>query len=321
MRAAQLIAPRRFAIVDVPDPEPRDGECLVKLERVSICGSDIRRVYDVVRPEEEYPMAPGRPCHECVGTVVESRTEEVRQGQRVIVLPSNMNGLAQYLVEGPQRIIPLPDHGDPERWIMCQPVGTVLYSCSRVGSVVGKTVAVVGQGAIGLGFTMILERLGAERVVALDLLDYRLEWSRRVGATHTINPMRENALEALLEVTHGRKADVVVEAAGMPDSMNLALSLARSEGTVVLFGLSREQRFPIDHDAIVHNLLTVIGTASARTAAPTQAIKQLVGLVERGWVDPSCLITHRLPFHDLQRAYDMYTAYEDNVVKVVMSVP
>lgn len=320
MKAAQLVAPKRFTMVEVPMPAPRDGECLVRLEAVSICGSDIRQVYDVVHPEEAYPMAPGRPGHECVGTVVESRDEGVREGQRVIVLPLNMGGLQEYVAAPASRLVPVPQNGSPEAWVMCQPLGTVLYACARLGSLLGKTVAVVGQGAIGLAFTMVLERLGAERIIGLDLLDYRLEWSRRMGATHTVNPMRVNAQEALDELTGGRRADIVVEAAGMPDAVNLALSLARLEGTVLCFGLAREFRIPMDHEALVHRLLTVIGTSSARSAAPAEGVRQMVRLVERGWLDPSRLITHRMGLGEVQRAYDMYTNYEDRIIKVVMTV-
>ena len=87
MKAAHLAGPKRFEMVDAEMPVARDGECLIRLECVSICGSDIRHGYGDFHPEEEYPLILGKPCHECAGTVVESRTDEFREGQRVIVLP------------------------------------------------------------------------------------------------------------------------------------------------------------------------------------------------------------------------------------------
>jgi D-arabinose 1-dehydrogenase-like Zn-dependent alcohol dehydrogenase len=75
MKAARLVGPKRFEFVDVETPSPKDGECLVKLERVSVCGSDIRNHYGPTLPEEEYPLVPGLPCHEVAGMVVESRTD------------------------------------------------------------------------------------------------------------------------------------------------------------------------------------------------------------------------------------------------------
>ena len=66
MKAAQLMGPKRFEFVEVEQPTPADGQCLIKLERISVCGSDIRNIYGPVHPEEDYPMPVGRPCHEIV---------------------------------------------------------------------------------------------------------------------------------------------------------------------------------------------------------------------------------------------------------------
>src|SRR5437870_5417723 len=126
MKAAQLVGPKLFEFIDVERPTITDGECLIKLERVSICGSDIRHGYGPLYSQEHYPLAVGRPCHECAGVVVESRTAAFHEGQRVIVLPgAGMGGLTEYLASNPSRMIALPDHGDLTEWIMCQPSGSV----------------------------------------------------------------------------------------------------------------------------------------------------------------------------------------------------
>ncbi len=174
MRAARLAGPKHFEIVDTEMPTLVDGQCLVKLERVSVCGSDIRHGYQV-HPEEEYPMPFGSPCHELAGVVVESRTDRFREGQRAIVIPTRgFGGLMDYIASGPERMILLPDTGPLDEWVMCQPSGTVLYSCQQMPNLLGKNVVVVGQGSIGLSFTMITSRCGARSVTAVDLLDYRL---------------------------------------------------------------------------------------------------------------------------------------------------
>ena len=78
MKAVRLTSPKTFEFVEVETPTPADGECLIKVERVSVCGSDIRGTYGETHPEEEYPMAAGRPCHEVAGVVVESRTDSFK---------------------------------------------------------------------------------------------------------------------------------------------------------------------------------------------------------------------------------------------------
>ena len=323
MKVAQLTGPKRFEIFDAEMPTPKDGECLIRMERVSICGSDIRHGYGPVYPEEDYPLAVGRPCHECAGVVVESRTDDFREGQRVIVLPSaEMGGLVEYMTSEPGRMAALPDHGDLGEWVMCQPSGTVLYSCQRMGTVLGKSVLIVGQGAIGLSFTMITSRQGAGQVITVDPLEYRLEHSREFGATHTINPDKDDVQAAVRELTGGEGVDIAVEAGGYPETLDTALRNVKAFGTVIVFGIPSEYVTPVDTLSWFNNQPTIIPTVGARSGDPINHIKQVIALRERGWADPGKMVTHRVGFSvdDVNRAYEMYEQRQDNIVKVVMGI-
>ena len=321
MRAARIVAPKQFDFVDLDMPQASDGQCLVKLERVSVCGSDIRHGYGPIEPEENYPMPAGRPCHELAGVIVESRTDAYHEGQRVIVIPSRgTGGLMEYLVSTPDRMILLPDEGPLDEWVMCQPPGTVLYSCKRMDSVLQKNVLVLGQGSIGLSFTMITSRMGARSVMAVDPLDYRLEKSVQMGATHTINPDKEDLTEAVMEITRGAGPDIVVEAAGYPDTFNEAFRQVRQFGTVILFGIQSDDFVPIEHNLLMEKQPSIFPTTGARSGDPISQIQDMVSLRERGWCEPADLITHRLPFSDVQKAYDMYEQRQDNIIKVVMDI-
>jgi L-iditol 2-dehydrogenase len=323
MKAAQLVGRKLFEFIEVDMPRIKEGECLIKLERMSICGSDIRHGYGPRYPEEDYPLAVGRPCHECAGVVVRSQTDAFHEGQRVIVLPgADMGGLTEYLVSSPGRMIAVPDDGDLTEWIMCQPSGTVLYSCQRMGSVLGKSVLIMGQGAIGLSFTMLTAMQGARQVIAVDLLDYRLQWAKEFGATHTINPGTQNLAEAVAELTGGVGPDVTVEAAGYPETLDAVFRLVRQFGTVVVFGIQGDDIVPVDTRHWMNRQPTIIPTTGARTGDPTTHIKQMVALKARGQVDPGRMVTHRLRFNaaDVNQAYQMYEEHLDHVIKVVMSV-
>ena len=320
MKAARLAGPKHFEIVETEMPIPTDGQCLVKLERVSVCGSDIRHGYQV-QPEEEYPMAIGLPCHELAGVVVETRTDGFREGQRAIVIPpSGTGGLMEYIVSSPDRMILLPDEGPLDEWVMCQPSGTVLYSCQQMPNLLGKNVLIFGQGSIGLSFTMITSRVGARNVIAADVLDYRLEKSKELGATHTVNPDAENIDEAVAEITNGAGPDVVVEAAGYPDTFNMCFRMVRRFGTIIIFGVQSDKYVSIEHNWLMEKQPRIIPTTGARSGDPTAHIKEIVGLRQRGWCDPATLITHRMGFSQVQSAYDMYEQRQDNVIKVVMNI-
>jgi L-iditol 2-dehydrogenase len=321
MKAARLAGPKHFEFVDVETPRANDGQCLIKLERVSVCGSDIRNHYGPVLPEEEYPMSPGIPCHELAGVVVESRTDSFHEGQRVIAIPyRGTGGLCEYILSEPSRMALLPDEGTLDEWLMCQPSGTVLYSCRQMGSVLGQNVLILGQGSIGLSFTMLVSRMGARNVIVADLFDYRLEKSKEFGSTHRINPDKQDLSEAVKEITGGVGADITVEAAGYPDTFNLAFSQVRQFGTVIIFGIQSETYVPLEHNYLMEQQPRIIPTTGARSGDPISQIKDMVTLKQRGWADPGKLITHHLGFSKVQNAYDMYEQRQDNVIKVVMNI-
>ena len=196
-----------------------------------------------------------------------------------------------------------------------------MYSCQRIGSVLGKRVVILGQGPIGLSFTELMARGGASQVIVTDLLDYRLDMATRLGATHTLNASRDDVPEAVAQITHGEMADVVIEAAGRPETSNLIWQVVRVQGLVVLFGLPHNQEvFPFDYARMMDKLPTIIVTIGARIGNPTKHIKECVDLVAQGRLDLSRMVTHRMAIDDVQRAYDMYSEKLDNVIKVVMDM-
>ena len=320
MRAARLAGPKHFEFIDTDMPVAGDGECLIKLERVSVCGSDCRHGFNI-HPEEEYPMEPGRPCHELAGVIVESRTDDYREGQRVIAIPARgSGGLMEYMTSDPSRMILLPDEGPLDEWVMCQPSGTVLYSCQQMPNILGKNVVIMGQGSIGLSFAMITSRMGASNVAVVDPLDYRLEKSKHFGSTHQINPDRENVDEAVLDITDGVGPDVIVEASGYPGPFNDCFRLVRQFGTIMVFGVQADDFVPVEHNYIMDKQPRMIGTTGARSGDPTTQIKHMVALRQRGWCEPADLITHRMDFSDVQKAYDMYDTQQDEIIKVIIDI-
>ncbi len=320
MRAAQLVGPHRLEFIDIPKPAASEGEVLVRLNHLSVCGSDLR-YFSRVLPEEQYPLEVGKPCHECAGIIEESNSPDFKPGQRVIVLPTTSAGLAEYVAAPANRIIPVPDSGDLANWLMCQHMGTVMYSCGRIGSVLGKTVVVLGQGAIGLNFTTMLSRNGAQRIIVTDLLDDRLRMASYLGATDTINPTRSDVTGFVKELTNGTLADIVIEAAGRPETVNQIAKLLRLEGTAILFGQPLlDDVFPIDYDALMGRMGTMISTIGGRTANPTQHISDCVNLVSEGRLDLSHLLTHRLPFDQVQQAFDLYAEKPEGFLKVVIDI-
>jgi threonine dehydrogenase-like Zn-dependent dehydrogenase len=319
MKAAQITARRKIEVIDVPEPGLlEDGEVKVDVEYISVCGSDIYLEYDAPLDEEEYPLAPGRPVHECAGTVAESRDPGYKAGERVIVIPRQAAGAAEYVVQKQDRIIRLPEWGGLDEWVMCQHSGTALFSAKKWGNAAGKRIAVLGQGGIGLSFTMFAEKQGAVQIVGIDLEEYRCKKSLELGATGTINASNDDVLEAGKEITHGELFDVVVDATGNPAGLDTSVGLVRPQGQVISFSLVGERSVPFNHRGWMAKNLQINSTLIAATGQPVQEIRQIVALRDRGWIDPGVLKTHEMSFDEVYDAYEMYRKREDGVIKIAL---
>lgn len=318
MKAARLVGPRQFEILeDAPMPTLEEGEVLVRMQHLSVCGSDLR-TYDRTLPEESYPLPIGAPCHECVGIVEESHDAAIRKGEPVIAL---VGGLLEYAAVPAKEIVQLKPGVDPRLAILCQPAGTVLYSCQQMGAILGQRIVVIGQGPIGLNFTDLLVRGGALQVIVADRHDYRLEHSSKLGATHTVNVTREDLVERVREITGGAMADIVVEACGRPEAFNQMFQCMRHQGTAILFGLQHDEGpLPLDWERMYERLPRMITTSSARVGDRAKTVAAVVDLVSRGRMDLSYQATHRVPFAQVGKAFEMYSGKLDNSLKVIIDL-
>ena len=318
MKAARLVGPRQFELLDAEMPSIKDGEVLVRMKHLSVCGSDLR-TYDRTLPEEDYPLAVGAPCHECVGEIVESHDPRFRTGETVIALAG---GLLEYAAVPVHEIVKLKDGVDPSLAVLCQPAGTVLYSCQQIGTILGQRVLVIGQGPIGLNFTDLLVRGGALQVITADRHDYRLAHSKQLGATHTVNVTKEDLVERVREITEGAMADVVVEACGRPEAFNQMFQSLRMSGTAILFGMQHdfEGPLPLDWERMYERTPRMITTSSARSGERAKTVAAVVDLVSRGQIDLSYQATHRIGFEDVSKAFEMYSGKLDNSLKIIMDL-
>ncbi len=214
--------------------------------------------------------------------------------------------------------VPVPDGTDPAKWVLCQPVGTVLYARQQIGTILGKRVVILGQGPIGLSFTDFLARGGARQVIVADLYDYRLDVARSLGATHTLNPTRDNVIEAV--ITGGELADIAIEACGRPETCHQVFESLRMQGTVVIFGIAHDEDvFEFDWNAMTTKLPRIIVTNSARSGDMPDTVSATVDLVTQGRLSLDHLLTHRMGWEEVGRAYETYSAKLENSLKIVMN--
>jgi L-iditol 2-dehydrogenase len=305
MKAARILAQGRIDLIDVADfGTPRDGEVIVTAETGCLCGSDIPFFSE---PQAAYPLAPGLSLHEIIGRVTASASPAFRAGDRVLAMPRGLLGCAEQLRLNADRLVPIDAALSNERAVVSQPMATVLSALSTIPNVVGLTVAVVGQGPIGLLFDVCLSQLGAARIIGIDARERRAARGCEFGATDVVvtsDTGGRDAIARVAEMTHGAMADLVVEAVGHEEQQfNLAAALARNKGRVLFFGIPPERMDAIAFDTVVRKSLTI------HTSVPDD-LRPFVRIAQRaigqGRIDPSRLITHRFPFAQIQEAFETY---------------
>jgi L-iditol 2-dehydrogenase len=320
VKAVQLVAPQQLTFVEVPAPAPEAGQVLVRMDYLAVCGSDLK-FYDRSLPNVMYPIAAGRPCHECVGTVEVSTVPQFEPGQRVIALVQT-GGLVEHAVVPANLLVPVPESDiDPALWVLCQPMGTVMYAVDRIGSVLGKRVVVVGAGPIGLCFADLMVRHGARQVIVTDVQKYRLEAACKVGVTHTIDAANEDVRQRVSEITDGEMADVSIEACGLSETYQQVFDVLRKQGTVAIFGIPHlEDTFSLHWDNVYSKLPNIIVTNSAAAGERTSWVKLCVDLVAQGRLDLSHLATHRFSWNEVPAAFDFYSTKKDGALKCLIHV-
>ena len=322
MKAAVLRAPGVIECVEAPVPEPGPGQVLVKMLRASLCGSDLHHVFMPLL-EHSFPTPCGFPGHEGMGEVVESRAPGFAPGQPVLTVPDIQHaaGFADFQVLGAHHLIGLDAQAPSERLVLAQPLGTVIYSLQRfLPAEVPETVLVLGQGSIGLFFTWLLKHRGVAQVIASEPEAKRRALARRFGADAVLDPARDAVVDAVRDLSGGRGAPLVIEAAGTDDTRVQAVEAAALDGRVGLFGLPERDemaRFPMHQ--FFRKRITMMSNYGAQGEAGHASFREALDLVATGRIDVAPLISHRLPLARIDETFRIAHGREQGVVKALIT--
>src|SRR5918993_1538847 len=208
MKAVVFHGINDLRVEEVPKPQPKPGEAVIRITATTICGTDVHIV------KGEYPVRPGLILgHEPVGIIEE--LGEWRFGNTI-------NGAwAEYLLVPDARanLAHVPDALTDEQVLMLPDIASTGISGAESGNVrTGDSVAIFAQGPIGLCATLGAKLRGAGLIIAVDPLKDRREMARRFGATHVINVREQDPVAELRRLTSGRGVDVAIEALGRQDT-------------------------------------------------------------------------------------------------------
>jgi L-iditol 2-dehydrogenase len=317
MKAVQLVKPRLFQAVEIERPEIGDDQILVRLEKAVLCGSDIPKFTGLWRGLH-YPLPAGMPIHECVGTVVESRSPRFESGDLVVAVPKGDVGLAElYPAEAHRAVRISAPLAECDACLLIQPLSTVVYALDRLGDVGGRTAVVVGLGPIGLLTTWLLKRLGVGKIIGVDPLAWRCEAAHSLGAAQTFDIHSDRLVSLIGQDDTWEPADICVEAVGQQTrSINDCLYLVKRCGVVLALGVPLEPVYPFEYMRFFRQNIQLV--ASVTPPDETYMIRA-AELVDGHEEELAWLITHTFSLDRMAEAYTLYeTRGEEHPLKIAI---
>ena len=325
MKAAVLVEPGKMVVEETALLEPEEGQVIVKNHMAAICGSDLHQVfYGAYSPK--LPAEPGWPGHEGVGEIVASRSANLKEGDLVLTVPGAgfQRCFADYQTLPDWWCLPLPKYEGPiEDLLMAQQFGTTIYALRRGNmDFVGSTVAVLGQGSAGQFFSWLAKHLGARSVIVADLSPARLAQSAVFGADISVKGDNDGTAirEAVMDVTNGRGADIVIEAVGRAETIQHALDIARPRGNVVFFGLpDTSDPVPFSYLNFFMKQLQAYAVVGAQAEEDLSSFHKALDWIAKGDIDVTKMVSHRLSLESISQALNLAHERDEDALKVTLT--
>ncbi len=334
-----MTKPYEITFQEVPVPEVKKDQVLVKIQNIGICGSDIH-VYHGKHPFTSYPVTQG---HEVSGEIVELGAEvtEFTVGQKVTIEPQVYCGecypcrhgkynlceelkvmgfqttgtASEYFAVDASKVTPIPQEMSFEEGAMIEPLAVAVHAVKQMGDMTGMNVAVLGAGPIGNLVAQTAKGMGAAKVMITDVSDLRLNKAAECGVDACVNTLRKDFGEAMLEAFGPDKADVIYDCAGNNITMGQAIKYARKGSVIVLVAVFAGMA-EIDLAVANDHELDIKSTMMYRHDDYVDAIR----LVNEGKVALKPLISKVFAFKDYLAAYQYIDNNRETTMKVLINV-
>ncbi|MBX2922767.1 MAG: zinc-binding alcohol dehydrogenase family protein [Chitinophagaceae bacterium] len=336
MRSLQCVQPGSFEYTLTPDPTPREGYSIIKIQRIGVCGTDLH-AFEGTQPYFEYPRVLG---HELAATFVSGDAPGFDPGEAVTVIPylycgkciACRNGKTNCCVSirvcgvhcdgGMTEYYSVPSyallHGEGlsfEELALVEPLSIGAHAIRRARVKEGEFVLVIGAGPIGLGI-MEFARITGARVIAMDINPARLSFCKtHLHVEHAINGREEHVMEKLHDITCTDMPTVVIDATGSQRAINNAFQYMAHGARYVLVGLQKEM-ISFSHPEFHKREATLM---SSRNAA-REDFAHVMDAMKKGFVKPATYITHRLSFAEAKTGFPALLKPETGVIKAMIEM-
>ncbi len=337
MRVAMYYNNKDIRVEEIPTPQIGQGEILLKSLACGICGSDVMEWYRA----HKAPLVLG---HEATGEIVEigENVKRFKKGDRVFVshhVPCNTchyclngnhtvcdslrstnfdpGGFAEYVrvpeINVDRGVFVLPDNMSLEDGTFIEPLACVVRGQRLARIEPGQTVVIIGSGMSGLLHILLARSLGAGKIIATDINEYRMEMARKFGADSVISA-REDLPSHLLKLNSNRLADRVIVTAGADSALNSALQSVDRGGTVLFFAPGGpETNLSVPFNDFWKNCITLMPTYGA---SPLD-IEVAIELISSQRVPVKEMITHRLGLAETEQGFKLVNEAQESIKVVI----
>jgi len=341
MKAAVFEGIGKMTVREIPIPEVREGEMLVRVETCCICGGDIRNFHTGLRYGVEQQVM----GHEISGVVEEvgKNVTRFKPGDRVAIAPDVSCGECYYCKRGlvnlcmnhrmlgtnwpggfaqyihlPAEVLShgfvehIPDSLDFDEAAMAEPASSVI-ACQENNNVsLGDTVVVIGDGPIGCLHLEVARARGASRTIMVGL--NRLDMAAQFNPDYIINSATQDPVEEVRKITGGLGADIAICAAPVTSIQEQAVEMVRKRGRVVLFGgVSKNNPMTTLNSNLIHyNEITVVGSFSY----PATGLAKAIDLIAAGKISAKKYVTKRVKLEEIPEG--MAWAQEGKALRVAV---
>ena len=311
---------------------------ITEKKRVGYCGSDLNS-YRGGNPLVKYPVIPGHEVSGVIEAVGKNVPDKYIQGQSVAIMPQTACGqctscrnnrpnacrfnqtlgvqrdgaLCEYLAVPYEKLI-VDSNLSFTQLALLEPLAVGFHASRRGRVKPGDKVVVLGCGVIGLGAIAGSSFFGAE-VIAVDLFDNKLESARKAGAKYVINSKTSDARAEIERLTDGHGADLVIEAAGHPETYTLAIDAVSFTGRVVYIGYTSE-KVAFETKYFVLKELDILGSRGSEKEDFENVLKH----VRDGKIDPLAIVSHTVSFDEADKALKMWSDDPSQVTKIVVEL-
>lgn len=335
MKTLVCTKPFQFDYTIMEKPIAKDGETLLKIERIGICGTDLH-AFEGTQPFFNYPRILG---HELAATIVETNAKGFLPNEAVTIIPyfncgkciacrmekenccSNINVFGVHIDGGMREFVVVPDEAlvkseglSFDELALVEPLAISAHGVRRAEVKKNEFVLVVGAGPIGIG-TMEFAKIAGGNVIAMDVNEGRLNFCKEnLQIEHTINPVTEDAMEKLKQITNNDMPTVIIDASGNQKAINNAFQYLGHGGRFVLIGLQKGE-IQFMHPEFHKRESTLMSSRNATR----EDFQHAITCIKKGLIHPLHYLTHRVQFDEVIEQFESWLKPQTGVIKAIIT--